>query len=199
VLALWAIWLIIPAVYLNALDPLPSHASGWTRFAKGLGLIMLVYGILLLVGSAMGGKDVLQPLSALAAREGGGASPQAAAHLNFIRVKTEADFNRELAAAATRGQPVMLDFYADWCISCKEMERYTFAEHEVQQALGRFTLLQADVTANSSDDQALMKRFGLFGPPSILFFDPKGQEQRALRIVGFKEAAAFIALVKQVP
>lgn len=196
-LALWAALCIVSAIYLNALDSLSPTASGWQKFWKGLGVILLAYGLMLLIGSALGGKDPMQPLGALAAREGSTAQA-ATPHLNFIRVRNPAEFEQELAAAQAQGQPVMLDFYADWCISCKEMERYTFAKPEVQQALAGFRLLQADVTANHADDQALLKRFGLFGPPSILFFGRNGQEQRALRVVGFKDAPAFITQIQQV-
>jgi thiol:disulfide interchange protein DsbD len=105
------------------------------------------------------------------------------------------DFDRELAAARVAGQPVMFDFYADWCVSCKEMEKYTFTEANVQGALGNAVLLQADVTANDDQDQALMQRFGILGPPSILFFGVDGHERPDYRVVGFKPAPEFSAHV----
>ena len=95
------------------------------------------------------------------------------------------------AKIAAAGKPVMLDFYADWCVSCKEMERFTFADPAVAKRLEAFQLIQADVTANNEADKALLKRFGLFGPPGIIFFDSAGQERQGLRVVGFQPAEAF--------
>ena len=107
-----------------------------------------------------------------------------------------ADLDQAIAAARITGQPVMLDFYADWCTSCIEMEHYTFTSPQVRAALANAVLLQADVTANDAADQALLQRFGIFGPPSIVFFGPDGTERAGYRVVGFKEAAAFAAHVR---
>jgi thiol:disulfide interchange protein DsbD len=186
---LWGILLICSAVYMGAVQPLPADAGGWRKLWKGLGLALLVYGVLMMVGAAAGGKDTVQPLRGLAVG-GGGAGTEA--HVTFRRIKTAADLDRALAAARAAGRPVILDFYADWCVSCKEMERYTFSDPAVAKEMARFELLQADVTANDAEDQALMQgRFGLPGPPAILFFDRDGQELRAYRVVGFKPAAEF--------
>lgn len=97
------------------------------------------------------------------------------------------------------GQPVMLDFYADWCVSCKEMERFTFSDPAVQAKLAGFKLLKADVTANNADHKALLARFGLFGPPGILFFDKNGKENKAVRVVGFMPASEFIQVLNKTP
>jgi thiol:disulfide interchange protein DsbD len=195
-LLLWGLLLICSAVYLGALSQIPVGASGWTRLWKGLGVGLLIYGALMLVGAAAGGKDTVQPLRGLLL---GGGAGSALPHAQFKRIKTTADLDRELAAAATAGQPVMLDFYADWCVSCKEMERYTFSDPTVIQELGRFVLLQADVTANDAADQALMQgRFKLPGPPAILFFDATGAETPGLRLVGFKPADAFAAHLRRI-
>lgn len=186
---LWGLLLICSAVYMGALTQLPAGASGWGKLWKGLGVFLLIYGALMVVGAAAGGKDTIQPLRGLMV---GGAGGAAAEHAAFKRVKTVADLDRELAAAASAGKPVMLDFYADWCVSCKEMERYTFSDQTVIQEMGRFVLLQADVTANDAADQALMQgRFGIPGPPAMLFFDTAGSELRNFRLVGFKPAAEF--------
>jgi thioredoxin:protein disulfide reductase len=193
---LWGLLLICSAVYLGALNQIPAGASGWTRLWKGLGVGLLIYGALMLAGAAAGGKDTVQPLRGLLV---GGGAGSALPHAQFKRIKTTADLDRELAAAATAGQPVMLDFYADWCVSCKEMERYTFSDPAVIQELGRFVLLQADVTANDAADQALMQgRFKLPGPPAILFFDTTGAETPSLRLVGFKPAEAFAAHLRRI-
>jgi thiol:disulfide interchange protein DsbD len=187
-MVLWAILLICSAVYMGAVQPLPADAGGWRKLWKGLGLVLLAYGVLMLVGAAAGGKDTVQPLRGLAL--GGGAGTEE--HVAFRRIKTAADLDRALAAARAAGRPVMLDFYADWCVSCKEMERYTFSDPAVAKEMARFELLQADVTANDVEDQALMQgRFGIPGPPAILFFDRDGRELRAYRVVGFKPAAEF--------
>jgi thiol:disulfide interchange protein DsbD len=186
---LWGSLLVVSAVYMGALRDLPVEASGWSRLWKGLGLVLLIYGALMLVGAAAGGKDTVQPLRGLGL--GGGASAESA-HLQFQRIKSSADLDRELAAAAERGQPTMLDFYADWCVSCKGMERYTFSDPAVIAALDGVLLLQADVTANDDQDQALLQgRFGLPGPPAIMFFNTAGEELKPYRVVGFKPAQEF--------
>lgn len=159
---------------------------------RAAGLIALVYGILLLIGVASGSYDPLQPLNRLASGSGETPSGATAAHgLEFKRIKSTADLERELAAAAANDQPVMLDFYADWCVSCKEMEKYTFTDASVQSALSNVVLLQADVTANDQADQALMQHFEIFGPPTIAFFAPDGTERRNFRIVGYMPADEF--------
>ena len=188
---LWGALLICSATYMGALHHLPPEASGWRKLWKGLGLVTLVYGSLMLVGAAAGGKDTLQPLRGLSFGLGGGTA-NAAPHASFKAIKGVADLERELAAAQASGRPLLLDFYADWCVSCKEMERYTFSDPAVAAEMARFVLLQADVTANDEEDQALMQgRFGIPGPPAILFFDPQGQERRDRRLVGFMPAAEF--------
>lgn len=186
---LWGLLLIASAVYLGALSQLPEGVSGWRKLWKALGVFLLIYGALMLVGAAAGGKDTVQPLRGLAIGGSGGGAVQ---HATFKRIKTVADLERELATAAAAGKPAMLDFYADWCASCKEMERYTFSDPTVIAEMGRFVLLQADVTANDGTDQELMQgRFGIPGPPAILFFDTAGTELRNFRLVGFKPAAEF--------
>lgn len=180
----WAGLLIFSAIYLHALDPLPSHAAGWQRFWKGVGVLALLAGAALFVGALAGSRDPLQPLAILRAQ----AAQAPEAGTKFQRVGSVEALDQALKTAT---RPVMLDFYADWCISCKEMERFTFADPAVAQRLAGFQLLQADVTANSDADKALLKRFGLFGPPGIIFFDSAGQERQGLRVVGFQPAEAF--------
>ena len=186
----WAALLIIPAIYLHALDPLPPHAKGWHRFWKGIGIVMLLTGAALLIGALAGSRDPLQPLATLR----GQAVAAEEKRLPFERVASVAELETRIKAA---GRPVMLDFYADWCVSCKEMERFTFADPAVQAKLANFTLLQAEDTANSDKDKALLAKFKLFGPPGIIFYDAKGQENKAVRIVGFQDAAQFMKTLQQ--
>ena len=187
VLLLWAVLFMVTAIYMGALDTLSPDAGGWRRLSKGTGLVVLVYGVLLMVGASGGGRDIFQPLRDISF------SGDAREHqeLVFKRVKGVEDLQKELQVAAGRGQVVMLDYYADWCISCKEMEKYTFSDPGVQSFLATTVLLQTDVTSNDAADQAILKRFGLFGPPAILFFGPDGQERRRYRVVGFMDAETF--------
>ncbi|MBK1718069.1 protein-disulfide reductase DsbD [Thiocystis violacea] len=191
---LWGLLLIGSSVYMGALTQLPTTASGWSKLWKGLGVFLLIYGALMLVGAAAGGKDTLQPLRGLLPAGGVGAT-----HASFQRIKTVADLERALTQAQAAGKPVLLDFYADWCVSCKEMERYTFSDPAVIAEMSRFVLLQANVTDNDAEDKALMQeRFGLPGPPAILFFDTAGTELANYRLVGFKPAEPFAAHLRQV-
>lgn len=185
---LWATLLIIAAIYMGALDYLQAGVSGWRRLWKGTGLVMLVYGILLMVGAASGGHDVLRPLQNVSmAANSGGESDQ----LAFKQIKGLPELQSELKAASAVGKPVVLDYYAAWCVSCKEMEKYTFSDPGVKAALAKAVLLQTDVTENDAQDRALLKHFGLFGPPAILFFGPEGAELSGYRVVGFMNAEKF--------
>ncbi len=191
-MVLWGLLLISSGVYLGALTQHGPQASGWSKLWKSLGVALLLYGVLMLIGAAAGGRDTIQPLRGLAPATGGQGA--VAAHARFERIKTLADLEQAVAAAQAQDTPVMLDFYADWCVTCKEMERYTFPDPAVQQALERYVVLQADVTANDAEDKALMQeRFGIPGPPAMLFFDRNGQEQRGWRLVGFVPAEHFAA------
>ena len=193
-LALWAGLFFLAAVFLGALDPLSEDAGPGRRIAKGLGLMGLLYGAVLLVGAAAGGGSTWQPLAGLRAVSTG-ARPAAATE--FRMVKSVADLERELRQAGAAGRTVMLDFYADWCVDCKRMERYTFPEADVQAALDGKVLLKADVTANDAEDRELMNRYGIYGPPAILFFDAGGDELRGHRLLGFVPAERFAQHVRE--
>jgi thiol:disulfide interchange protein DsbD len=188
---LWGILVIGSAIYLGAAEPIKAEASGWSRLWKTLGVIMLLWGALIFVGVAAGGKgSVFAPLTGL--NLGGGSAQQTQAKLNFTKIKNISDLDQQIALAKAAGKPVMLDFYADWCVSCKEMEHNTFSDPKIIQALQPFVLLQADVTANNADDKALFKRFGVLGPPTIVFFGSQGQELKAQQVVGYENADRFM-------
>jgi thiol:disulfide interchange protein DsbD len=157
---------------------------------RGTGLLAIFYGIILLIGTAAGGKDPMQPLKGTLLA-GNAPGVAAAEGIELKRIKSVEDLDREIAAAVAAKRPVMLDFYADWCVSCKEMEKYTFTDPEVRETMATGVLLQADVTANDAVDQVLLKRFGIFGPPTMAFFGPDGVERKNHRLVGFVPAARF--------
>lgn len=193
IMLLWAILLIFPAVYLSAVDPLPENSSGWRKLWKGLGLTMLAYGLLLLIGFSLGNSNPLKPLQGLGVNTTQAAEPG----IVFERVASAA-LEARINQAAANHQAVMVDFYADWCISCKEMEAYTFADPRVKQALKGYLLLQVDVTNNTDDDKALLAKFDLIGPPAILFFGLDAQEKTANRVIGYQDAETFIKSLQRV-
>ena len=198
--AAWMLARVLPAHLSLVAWAVPALALAWVLWrlrprgapqrwlARGAAALAGVYGLVLLAGAAMGGRDPLAPIPQLA-REAKG--------LEFRAIKGTDGLDRELAAAAAAGRPVMLDFYADWCVSCKEMERYTFTDPAVQQALAGVVLLKADVTANDAADQALLQRFGIFGPPTIAFWGPDGTERKPYRVVGFMKATEFATIARQ--
>lgn len=190
-LTLWAALLIVPAIYMHALDALPPGHHKWLKFWKGVGIIMLVLGITLLIGAMSGAKSPLQPLAGLRAN----AAVEQSSHLPFQQVKSVAELESVLAQSS--GKVVMLDFYADWCVACKELELFTFSDPRVQAALQNVVLLQADVTKNSDDDAALLKRFNLFGPPGIIFFNANGEEIQPMKVIGFQNADKFLTTLAQ--
>ena len=186
---LWAALLIFSAIFLHALDPLPHTALGWHKFGKGVGIFALLLGVAFLIGALSGARDILRPLGNI-----GRATAEAPANLQFDRIKTGADLDARIALA--KGRTVMLDFYADWCVSCKEMERLTFSDPSVQAKLKNAVLLQADVTANDAADKALLQRFQIFGPPATLFFAADGKEQADFRVTGYQDAPQFLQSLK---
>src|SRR5579864_222938 len=194
--AAWMLARIVPDRVALVLWAVPALLLAWllwtgTRSVPGAkwglraaGMLAALYGVALTAGSALGGTDPLAPIPALAAKTH---------ELPFRRISSVADLDREVAAAHASGRSVLVDFSADWCTSCKEMERYTFTDPTVQAALAGTVLLRADVTRNDADDQALLKRFGIFGPPTIAFYGVDGQERARYRVVGYMKADAFAA------
>lgn len=189
IMLLSAILLIVSAVYLRALEALPEQSIGWHKLWKGLGLILLLYGGLLLIGLGMGNNNPLQPLKGLANT----AATEHQEELNFRSVASVAELEQMLEQASMNGQWTLLDFYASWCISCKELEAFTFTDARVKQKLSRFMLIRADISNNSAADKALLKRFDLIGPPAIIFFAPDKQERKNARVIGYQDSDTFLA------
>lgn len=186
--------LVMCAIFLSAIEPLPAGASGLLRFGKGAGVFSLIAGTAMVVGALSGNQEILQPLGGL--RMANAAMPPGKA-LGFRRVSTVAELESHIRQAG--GKPVVLDFYADWCVSCKEMEHNTFSDDRVQARLKNAVLLQADVTANKDEHAAMLKKFGLFGPPGIVFFDTKGSELKSAQVIGYQPPTKFLASLERVP
>ncbi|MDH5660130.1 MAG: protein-disulfide reductase DsbD [Gammaproteobacteria bacterium] len=196
IMMLWATFFIVVGVYLGALEAIKEGASGWFKLWKGLGVVFIIYGVIIMLGGVTGARNFNDPMHGSSLTMGGGAAEKQ--HLAFKRIKTDQDLKNEIAAAKSAGKYVMLDFYADWCTYCKQFEDYVFTNKEVQTLLKDFVLLQADVTANDAQDQALNKYTSVQAPPAILFFGKDGKEIRNYRIVGNMDAETFIKHVKQI-
>ena len=195
IMMLWATFFIVVGVYLGALDAIKEGASGWFKLWKGLGVVFIIYGVIVMLGGVTGARNFNDPMHGSALTLGGGAEKQ---HLAFKRIKTAQDLKNEISAAKAANKYVMLDFYADWCTYCKQFEDYVFTNKDVQLLLKDFVLLQADVTANDEKDQELNKFTSVQAPPAILFFGKDGKEIRNYRIVGNMDAKTFLKHVKQI-
>jgi len=195
-LLLWALLVFLTGVFLGAFEPLPDTAPATRRLGKGFGVMACIYGALMLVGVTLGGDDPLEPIPRGSLLAGSG-QELSIGHLAFEPVESVAALEVALTEAQAAGKPVMFDFSADWCVACKEMEKYTFPDAGVVAALDSFTLLQADVTDNDDDDKALLQHFSSFGPPTIAFFDSAGNEQPAYKLVGYVPAEEFAAHVRR--
>lgn len=191
-MALWAALLIVPAIFMHALDPLPADVKPALRFWKGIAIMLLVTGLIMLIGALSNAKSPLQPLGGVLAISGDTVQHSA---LSFKRIKSLDELENQLQAA--KGKPVMLDFYADWCVSCKELELFTFSDPRVQAALKDTVLLQADVTQNTINDKAMLQKFSLFGPPGIVFYNTRSQLETSLKVIGYQNADAFLQTLSQ--
>ena len=182
-LALWAIPALTAAIVLLG----SGHTRSRTWTARVAGIVVGGYAVMLLAGAALGGTDPLEPLPGL---------ERAQPALAFVPVHSVAELDHDVALARREGRPVMLDFYADWCTSCKEMEATTFLDPAVRTALSGTLLLRADVTSNDADDQALLRHFDVYGPPTIAFYDREGRERARYRVVGYMDGARFATQIR---
>jgi len=202
VLLLWAALLIVVGVYLGATQSLPHGATGWQYLWKGVGTVSLIWGIAAMLGGFAGNRDILSPLplgTLTGALTSGDKTVAAAEAHRFQRVASMEELDRQFAAAKRAGKPVLLDYYASWCTDCIRLEKATFSQARVQEEMKRFVLVQADVTdPNDPQTKAIKSRFGVFGPPAILFFDKEGNERRELRTYGFRGPDDFIALLRKI-
>lgn len=184
-MALSTALVITSSVYMGALEQLEKSSSGWKKLVKSFAIILFIYGVFLFIGTLTKSSNILNPLENISTSKAVSVEKHES---EFKRVKTLSELKSIINSSQ---KPVMLDFYADWCISCIELEKFTFSDAKVKSKLNDFLLLQVDVTKNSSDDKELLKEFGLFGPPAILFFKD-GNEQKSKRIIGFKNADEFL-------
>lgn len=197
IMLLWAALFIISGVYMGALEQIKEGASGWHKLWKGLGLVFVIYGVVVMLGGLSGARNFNDPLHG-SKLLGGGVASQAQAQLAFKKIKTKEDLQREIDTAKAAGKYIMLDYYADWCTYCKTFEDYVFTDPQVQNLLKDFVLLKADVTKSDDQDNALMKSTGVIAPPAILFYGPDGIEKRNLRVIGEMDAKEFTERVNQV-
>jgi thiol:disulfide interchange protein DsbD len=190
-LTLWGLLVAITGVQLGAFD---AAKAGWERTRKGLSLVLFAYGLALLAGAVGGANDPLKPLApfTVASASSGAAGNAGLQHADFVRVEQPTEIRTMIQQAREQGRPVMLDFYADWCISCKVMERNVFSKPDVIQALAPYTLLQIDMTDNTPEQQAMLDELGLFGPPAILFYGSNGEELSQRRVLGEMDREEFL-------
>ena len=197
-LTLWAVLVFLTGVFLGAFEPVGEPAKPLRRLSKGIGVLACLYGALMLIGATLGGHEPLRPIPLSSGMLGQRSAGVAAApRLAFEPVESVAELESALADARSRQVPVMIDFTAEWCVSCKEMEEYTFPDANVIAALEPFVLLRADVTANDEGDQALLAYFNSFGPPTIAFYDRAGRPQEPYKLVGFVPPAEFAEHVSE--
>jgi thiol:disulfide interchange protein DsbD len=194
---LWSLLLIVSAIYMGALEPMQQGIANVKKMIKAIGFVMLVYGLFLLVGAFTGAKHPFDPLEKLGSSTitvTGGDTTEMSEEVVFTRVGSLDELHKMIKQS---DQKVMLDFYADWCVSCKEMEEYVFNDPRVREKLSEYTLLQVDVTRNNAADKEILKYFGLYGPPTVLFFGTDNEEIKSMRIVGEVSTSEFISYLDE--
>ncbi len=198
-LILTGILLLVSSVYAGVFDRLNEESSSFKRLFKGIGIVMFIFGLFMLIGAALGNHSLIKPLQGVVGSSmSTNAAVQTAGSIHFEKIKGISGLQTALQNAQKNKQVAMLDFYADWCASCKELEHFTFQDKQVIDSLKSLSTLQADVTPNDEQDKALLQKFGLFGPPAILFFDLNGKELKQYRLVGYYPAKEFLAHLDKV-
>lgn len=191
-LFMWAALFIVYSLYLGALDFVSQGKSAFKRVIQGFAFLTLIWGVAMLIGSSMGAQSPLQPLQGLANRMDKSILSTSNEKLPFVTIGSIQELNDILSGSK---KPVMLDFYAEWCVACKEMELLTFSRPAVREAMSSYLVVKADVTSNTDANKALLKKYGLFGPPAIVFMQPDGTEITKLRTIGFKGEKDFLAVL----
>lgn len=187
-----AVVLLLASVYMGALNRLDSHSSPGNRISKGVGIIVLLYSISLMAGALGGNQSFLYPL------KGFGVAANEMSKLSFEIVKTPEELEKQLQVAQAQQTPVMLDFYADWCVSCIELEVYTFADQRSRQALERFKLIKVDVTANDEAAKRLNKQYSLIGPPALIFYNATGDLLNHKTLIGVVDPTDFVNHISEI-
>jgi len=196
IMTLWSILIFSMGAFMMGLTSLKTQSSKYKTMGKCSGFLVMIYSLGLLLSSFDGSNSFSRPFSNFLYSEE--SKFERSTHdLPFQKIKSVDDLEKEIKIANKLGKNVILDFYADWCVSCVEMEKYTFSDKKVQNILSNTVWLQADVTANDKTDQALLKRFGVFGPPTIIFFDINGLQRHGYEIVGFMKAGNFAKHAKE--
>jgi len=188
---LWGSLAIFIAINIGALEPIRGRCIRCHRAnKKALGIIILLYGMSLLLGGMSGAKDPIHPLDPFLPNKNAVAVAAASEHKTFEKITSIEELDAILAE--NKGKKVMVDFYADWCSACKELEEKTFSDEAVKSAMDGYVLVQVDLTANDEAAKSISSKFGIFGPPAILFFDESGERVKSADIVGFKEPQEFL-------
>ena len=203
VLLLWATLLIVSAVYLGATQSLPHDAGNWRYLWKGIGTVLLLWGVLALLGGLMGERDIFNPLPRATHMVMGNGVPAASSNAAaenaelFQHYTSLAPIEAALAAARAAGKPAILDFYATWCKDCVRMEKGTLADARVRAALKGYVLIQADVTETNAETNAIKQHYKVLGPPAMFLFAPNGEERTTLRFYGYRAVPEFLALLEK--
>ncbi len=192
ILLLWGLLFTMTAIYMGAIEPMPIEATGWKKLQKGLGLAILIYGCSLIIGASAGGSNPLQPLETFATNTN---TTSNTTRLKVTTVKNLDQLQQQFALAKIQQKPLILDFYADWCGYCKTLDRHTFSDPNVQQALDNSIFVKADVTELNAETDALKQAYNVYNPPSILFFNKKGIENKHQRIARYVDAKEFLQIL----
>lgn len=194
-LLLWSLLVGLTGAQMGAFE---AAKPGWERLTKGLGLFLVLYALSLFIGALTGAHDPLNPLEKVISNQNTAVKSKNLNPATFNTVHNLDQLKAQKQLAKDLNKPVLLDFYADWCISCKVMERDVFAQPRAAKLMSKFALVQADVTKNDADNQSLLEQYNLFGPPSILFFDPNGDELIEFRVMGELNEEQFIKQLNEV-